>query len=175
MISLVQTREAEDGDGVDLVPKRVKISRETTEELMTPRGFIWDNENYSCAYDSMMTVLSSIWAQNPSKWKKRFKDMNRIMNVLASGFHCAENNQATMEMARNKVRHLLHQRNPNLFPYGHAGTLISKLSEQLLRSNNEIASTWFRCVYCEDENNFTPDFIDMWNHKFSAHTLGLRR
>ena len=49
-------------------------------------------------------------------------------------------NDGTLESARNKVRHLLHQRNPTLFPYGQAGTSISEMIEQLLRSDNIIAS-----------------------------------
>ena len=44
------------------------------------------------------------------------------MNVLASGFYRASQDQGTLESARNKVRHLLHQRSPDLFPYGYAGT-----------------------------------------------------
>jgi hypothetical protein len=79
------------------------------------------------------------------------------MNVLATGFYRASNNQGTLESARNKVRHLLHQRNPVLFPYGYAGTPITDMVEQLLRSDNIIASNWLRCVDCEDENNRAND------------------
>ena len=142
-----------DDDNIDQTSKRIKVSESFDYELQEPRGFIWDSENYSCAYDSLMTILFSIWVQDPSEWKKRFKDMNRIMNVLASGFHRASGGQGTMESARNKVRHLLHQRNPNLFPYGQVGIPISEMSEQLLRSDGIIASTWLRCIDCQDENN----------------------
>jgi len=53
--------------------------------------------------------------------------MNRIMNVLATGFYRAKENQGTLESARNKVRRLLHQRNPALFPYGQIGTPINEM------------------------------------------------
>jgi hypothetical protein len=137
--------------------KRRKISTHHTNDTESPLGLLWDGENYSCAYDALLTILLSIWSQNPSTWKTRFKDMNRIMNVLATGFYRASNNQGTLESARNKVRHLLHQRNPVLFPYGYAGTPITDMVEQLLRSDNIIASNWLRCVDCEDENNRAND------------------
>ena len=102
--------------------KRKKLSAHEASEIQSPLGLLWDGNNYSCAYDALLTVLHSIWSQNPSKWIRQFKDMNHIMNVLASGFYRASQDQGTLESARNKVRHLLHQRSPDLFPYGYAGT-----------------------------------------------------
>jgi len=75
------------------------------------------------------------------------------MNVLASGFHQANENMGTLESARNKVRHLLHQRSPNLFPYGQVGTPLIETAEQLLKSDNIIASSWIKCVNCGKETN----------------------
>lgn len=122
-----------------------------------PQGFIWDDENYSCAYDSILTILLAIWSEEPSEWKARFKDMNRVMNVLSSGFNRADNRQDTLESARDKIRHLLHQRKPDTFPYGQVGTQISELTEQLLRSDDIIASSWIRCVDCGDKSDLRND------------------
>jgi len=63
------------------------------------------------------------------------------MNVLSSGFHQVDNGQDTLESARDRVRHLLHPKNPNLFPYGEMGTSISEMTEQLLKSDDIIASS----------------------------------
>ena len=52
---------------------------------------------------------------------------------------------------------MLHQRNPALFPYGQIGTPINEMIEQLLRSDNVIASTWLRCTACEDESRLSND------------------
>jgi hypothetical protein len=137
--------------------KKRKTSTDETEQHESLLGLVWDGDNYSCAYDALLTILLSIWSQNPSEWKNRFKDMNRIMNVLATGFHRANNDRGTLEIARNKVRRLLHQRSPDLFPYGHAGTPIIEMAEQLLRSDNIIASHWLKCVDCQDENSRSND------------------
>jgi len=138
--------------------KEIKMSEEDNDESHGhgPQGLIWDGQNYSCAYDSVMTILLSVWSQDPAKWKRRFKNMNRTMNLLATGFHKANEGQMTLETARNKVRHLLHQRNP-LFPHGQGGTSVSEMSEQLLRSDNIIASNWVCCVDCGDEDNLNKD------------------
>jgi hypothetical protein len=78
--------------------------------------------------------LLSIWSQDPTKWKRQFKNMYEPL-----------------------VRHLLHQRNPTLFPYGQLGTPIAEMSEQLLRSDNIIASNWTLCGNCGHEDNLNRD------------------
>lgn len=118
---------------------------------------MWDSENYSCAYDSVLTVLLSIWMQNPSAWKKHFADMNRTMKMLTAGFHHTNEEQETLESARNKIRQVLHQRSPTLFLYGQAGTPISEVTEHLLRSDNIIASTWLMCMDCKHKTNMEDD------------------
>jgi hypothetical protein len=122
-------------------------------EIQSPLGLLWDGDNYSCAYDALLTMLHSILSQSP----RHFKDMNCVMNVLASDFHHASQDQGNLESVRNKVRHLLHQRSPNLFLYGCAGTPIIDLAEQLLRSDNIIASSWFRCIRCGEKSNTARD------------------
>jgi len=146
-----------DDDGTEQVSKRFKASEDNNNESDGPQGFIWDGQNYSCAYDSVMTILLSVWSQHPTQWKRQFKDMNRTMNALASGFYQAKEGQRTLETARNKVRRLLHQRDPELFPYGQTGTPVSEMAEKLLRSDNVIASTWIRCVGCGHEDNLNRD------------------
>jgi hypothetical protein len=147
----------EDIEQQSKVPKAKKQRMLTDPAIQSPLGFKWDSDHYSCAYDALLTVLLSIWMQDPPKWKRMFKDMNRIMNVLASGFYIASQNQGTLESARNKVRRLLHQRSPVVFPYGHSGTPAVELAEQLLRSDRIIASSWLKCINCAEETNRDVD------------------
>jgi len=151
-------RKTQDED-VETTNKRQKTEVVDVSDIedQEPQGLIWDGQNYSCAYDSLMTILFSIWSNDTKKWNRRFKDMNRTMNVLSLGFNRAQENKSTLEMARNKVRHLLHQRKPQLFPYGQAGTSISEMAEDLLRSDNVISSSWYRCNNCKQETNMNKD------------------
>jgi hypothetical protein len=158
-IPQVEKRKLDVDPVVQQSVKKLKVEVDTPEHLEPrgPQGFIWDGENYSCAYDSVMTILLSIWSEDPVKWKTRFKVMNRVMNILASGFYKAESGQGSLESARNKVRHLLHQRNSILFPHGQLGTSVNEMAHHLLRSDSIIASHWFCCVDCSVESNVNDD------------------
>jgi len=158
-VPVILKRKLDDDDENLPVLKKTKIMTVAVndDQGQGPLGLIWDGENYSCAYDAVFTILLAIWTQNPSKWKAQFKDMNRIMNVLASGFHRVGQNQGTLESVRDKVRHLLHQRKPDVFLYGHAGTPAIEMAEQLLRSDHVIASSWLKCVDCKESDNRNAD------------------
>jgi hypothetical protein len=95
-----------------MVKKRRKIS---TIESNEPKGFIWDAQNWSCAYDSLFTILLAIWNEDPSSWKKRFKSINKTLQILSLGFKRSNNNTRDLETVRNTIRHLLHQDNPKYF------------------------------------------------------------
>jgi hypothetical protein len=44
-----------------------------------------------------------------------------------------------------------------MLPYGQVGTNVSEMTEQLLRSDNIIASNWLYCVECNDESDLHDD------------------
>ncbi|KIM74020.1 hypothetical protein PILCRDRAFT_52053, partial [Piloderma croceum F 1598] len=68
----------DDDESIPVLKKAKTITVTVNDDLgQGPLGFIWDGENYSCAYDAVFTILLAIWTQNPSKWKTQFKDMNR--------------------------------------------------------------------------------------------------
>jgi hypothetical protein len=72
-------------------------------EDQEPQELIWDGQNYSCAYDSLMIILFSIWSNDSKKWNRCFKDMNRTINIPSLRFNHAQENKSTLEMTRNKV------------------------------------------------------------------------
>jgi hypothetical protein len=44
-----------------------------SNDSSSPAGLIWDGDNYSCAYDSLFTVLYEIWSNDTKVWTRRFK------------------------------------------------------------------------------------------------------
>jgi hypothetical protein len=40
--------------------------------LVAAGGTQWDENNYSCAYDALFTILFNIWVTEPRKWMKIF-------------------------------------------------------------------------------------------------------
>ena len=122
--------------------------RRISKTSIVPKGLIWDADNYSCAYDSILTILHSIWLQNPITWKQHFKHINKMMNYLAVGFEQETNGQTTLEHVRDKIRRILHKRNPIIFPYNHVGTDIFDVADFLLQTDATIASFYMKCVFC---------------------------
>jgi hypothetical protein len=49
------------------------------EEDDTPPGTQWDENDYSCAYDALFTILFNIWTAKPKK--KMEKIVSRIQSV----------------------------------------------------------------------------------------------
>lgn len=147
----------EDPDKDDKDQQPVKKKRDAIDKGYGPQGLIWDGENYSCTYDALFTIFLAIWSQNPSAWKQRFKDTNRSMNMLATGFHRADGAQCSLESIRNKIRHVLNQRSPRIFPYGHSGTNIADLTNDMLRSDSVIASYFLQCGRCGNETSAQRD------------------
>ena len=50
--------------GAEPPAKKAKIS-EASSMFSSPLGLIWDKENYSCGYDSLLVILFDIWKDNP--------------------------------------------------------------------------------------------------------------
>ncbi|KAF8804316.1 hypothetical protein BYT27DRAFT_7107667, partial [Phlegmacium glaucopus] len=64
---------------------------------LIPQGMIWSNN--SCAYDSIFTVLFSIWCNNINLWNYNFQKMdNPFIGMLSDGFNDVDNNMKTLEI-----------------------------------------------------------------------------
>jgi Helitron helicase-like domain at N-terminus/PIF1-like helicase len=125
-----------------------KISRhEKINNIL--KGFIWDADNYSCAYDALFTILHSIWNQDPLRWKPRFEFINNTMRYLASGFEQEANQKITLEYMRDNIRHILHEMRPEMFPYNHNGTDIHDLANVIFQTDAIVSSSYYQCIRCE--------------------------
>jgi hypothetical protein len=144
-----------------IVKKRQKTS---TIELNEPKGFIWDAQNWSCAYDSLFTILLAIWNEDPSSWKKRFNSINEILKILSLGFKRSKNHTTDLETVRNTIRHLLHQDKPEIFPYGQVGIAISDLAHYIMKANEPMTSTCLKCMNCENITILENDRCDAIFH-----------
>lgn len=115
----------------------VKLRRpneSTANNLGVPRGLIWDHINYSCAYDTLFTVLYNIWAENPTTWSHRFNDISDYMCILSDGFMDVMADKTSLEAARDTVHAKLRESNPNDFPVGPRNLYIDLISSRLLGS-----------------------------------------
>ena len=96
------------------------------------RGLIWDHVNYSCAYNTLFTVLYNIWIENPSIWARRFVDISDNMSTLSNTFMSVVLDEISLEAARDTVRARLAVSHPNDFPTGARNSSIDTLCLRLL-------------------------------------------
>src|ERR1700734_3307241 len=48
-----------------------------SKDSSSPSGLIWDGENYSCAYDALITILYDIWSTDTKALTRKFKKSNQ--------------------------------------------------------------------------------------------------
>jgi hypothetical protein len=117
--------------------------------LPSPLGLQWDENNYSCAYDSFFGILYQVWASNSEKWTENFRQINeQYLGLLASGFQQVLHGGTSLELARDEVRQVLHNTYPDMFPMGQTGTSVGDLAFRMLESDNHIANSQNTCPEC---------------------------
>ncbi|KAK6980534.1 hypothetical protein R3P38DRAFT_2747018 [Favolaschia claudopus] len=132
-------RKADAEEAGSIKPKRNKS--------MGPHGLRWDGADYSCAYDSLFTILGAIWRENTARWTQRFGTMSKFMRVLGSGFQRNSNRVESLENARDEVRKGLWALDGVKFPKGQRFTALSDVAEVLF-GETEWGTHVVKCLHC---------------------------
>ena len=118
-------------------------SRDSSNHYLMPQGMIWSNN--SCAYDSIFTILFSIWCENKNLWNHNFHEMNNpFIIALSDGFNDVENNVKTLETVRDNVRRNLHAFSPQSMAFGNF-TSVENVFAALLETTYRVQSVEYRC------------------------------
>ncbi|KAJ7936711.1 hypothetical protein B0H13DRAFT_1589380 [Mycena leptocephala] len=138
------TEDAEDS------PKAKKAK--TTKKAKTivkpgPLGLKWDSTDYSCSYDAVMTPLYHIWKAHSPRWSERFNTVSGYLSNLGADFASVKRKTAQIESARDRVRGMLHDNAPALFPYGESLTGIDDLALKLF-GNSRWGTETVKCMKC---------------------------
>ena len=92
------------------VLKKTKTAQIVTasNDSSSPSGLIWDGDNYSCAYDALLTILYEIWSTDTKAWTRRFKKINQHhLKSLSVCFKKNMNGLASFETAKDTIEHEL--------------------------------------------------------------------
>ena len=111
--------------------KKFKSSVDPTTKK-GPLGLKWDSKNFSCRYDSFFTIIYNIWRDNVSRISQDLSGCSELMNILCEQFEKVNRKRITFEEARDYVRMLLHRSNPQIFPMGKEGMMVSSLVQKLM-------------------------------------------
>ena len=143
--------------------KKTKVESSDIDSS-SPVGLMWDSQNFSCAYDSLFTILYHIWSSDPIKWSKFFNQTSQSFSILSDGFTMYNQNLISIENSRDNVRYYLHNKNSTLFPNGPVGMNITDLAYLLCKPSEPICKSNYECTNCnisaETTNNFTY-YIDL--------------
>ena len=99
------------------IVKRMRNARQP-HNTTSPLGLIWDNMNYSCAYDALYTIFYHVWKEQPHRVESYTRNNTRHMQLLVDGFKYINDNEIKFEEIRNVVRHSLFTTFPNKYPIG---------------------------------------------------------
>jgi hypothetical protein len=108
----------EDADDPLFCSTKKKTCLEINRTNKAPIGLLWDCVNYSCAYDSLMTIMYNIWMQNPFKWSSSIQKLGKHSQNMIVNFQRVIKKELSLEGARNNVRQMLYNESPSLFPSG---------------------------------------------------------
>jgi hypothetical protein len=140
-------RKADDTPLISDAKKRHLV--ESAGFLAGPIGLVWDNVNYSCAYDSLFSILHSIWSMNRVSWGSLFNKTNVKLKTLAAGFDMHLHDRASIESIRDSVRQLLREQNDALFPMGAIGMNVADLADFMMKTSQPVAVSAIECVDCD--------------------------
>ena len=146
-------RPTEDND-INPVPQKKTTQNTNILRLnLNPIGFIWDNVNYSCAYDSLFSILKN--------WCDKTGHSNQLIatcdtHYVSDFVHYLDQTRANMlplEAARDRVREDLHQTLPESFPYGTVGTSVAELCTELFKEREKYGTWINQCQGCNRQSN----------------------
>src|SRR5438046_8960373 len=125
-----------------------------------PIGLEWNGEDYSCAYDTLFTILYDIWAENPRTWTRRIRGIvNEFCTAITKGFAHFEAGKMTLEDVRDGIRSLLHAHSPDNFPWGQVGASVSILAITMLEPQEFVSYSQLQCTSCEYEEPEINDHL----------------
>jgi hypothetical protein len=137
---------------IDHLTKKIKLTHEGTNSLanddMALLGIKWDAYNYSCAYDALFVIFYNTWKENIRSWNITFNSINKYSKMMATMFHDVECNMISIETARDSIRHMLHQTDPRLFPYGQMGCSVNDLVTFMLTPDKAVLTQTLNCTSC---------------------------
>jgi hypothetical protein len=139
-------------DKYEPVKKKSKLNNKNDSSIIInpPAGLRWDNNNYSCSYDSLFSILYNVFIEDHVNWKTYYENINEeYMKVLVDGFEEVYQKNTYLEIIRDVVRNKLYQSYPALFPKGRNGASVSELAFKMFASTALDGISELYCSKCD--------------------------
>ncbi len=120
-----------------------------------------DSQDYSCAYDSLFTILWNMWSEDQPLIESQAASMwNNYFYTLVNGFPHHHSHQNSLEGVRNTVRNELRHQNSAAFPFGNYGVDIKDLLNMMFKYSS-YPPIGYETTFCLDCGLHTPSSIDL--------------
>lgn len=140
------------------------LNTEDTENNSCPQGFTWNADTYSCAYDSLFSILFNLFKQNKANWQTNVCTQNELLYKFTTMFKQVMKNKLTMEEARDKMRCELHKVKPEVFPVeGKDGANIYELCATMLSMKKDYIFKTYICLHYTMEFESETDNPVLWD------------
>lgn len=131
-----------------------------------PSGFSWSQN--SCAYDSILSIIHSIWVTNVPVWSGIFNLMNSdLLGNLATDFAQCKAGVMRLDSARDRLHRKMSSISQNKFGWGRFTSIEEVLKYLLTMPTITIESS----QHCEMQHIY-PDVIE--NNTCCVISQGLR-
>jgi hypothetical protein len=116
--------------------------------ISSPIAMSWDSSSYSCAYDSLFTVLYSVWQNDPSSEYLSNASKNVYWNMLHTSFNEVKSGDISLNRARDRTRQLLNNKDRRKFPSGQRYASLDDLSEYMFELTCQVNTVNLLCRRC---------------------------
>jgi hypothetical protein len=130
---------------------------------VVPKGFSWSNN--SCAYDSVLTILFTLWTSGNRQHDDLFQGINSpLARILCQSFKNIITSDHEYEMQRDLFRYALENIDPINHKFGDF-TAVGSLLNHLLATEHETKRVHNRCL-----NNHTETVHSLSSGLFQPAT-----
>ncbi|KAJ7259003.1 hypothetical protein C8J57DRAFT_1073440 [Mycena rebaudengoi] len=147
-------RRRSESETASVKTKKSRADQSQTAGKLPLMGLRWDSRDFSCAYDSLFSILCNLWMDDIILRTVQLKSMSDEMGALINGFNQAFGGRYTLEHGRDMVRRMLHTKSPEYFPYGHSNASVDRLVDHIFpsSSNGYAITCCARCGFQVGDN-----------------------
>ena len=129
--------------------KRIRVGKAPEGKVFV--GFPWDQQNYSCAYDSLLTCLLALYTETQDIWKSTVATQSRTLTDIGQLFHNTLPKVRTMSLtqARDFLRNMLGARNSELKAKGTQFTDLYTLVREVIKVEMPVIQRCYICRACD--------------------------
>ncbi|EIW54750.1 uncharacterized protein TRAVEDRAFT_131722, partial [Trametes versicolor FP-101664 SS1] len=122
-----------------------------------------DASNWSCAYDSVLTIIWNMYVDYGELWLQSVAPDNQLMSVLRSAFPTVQADSHLLAALRDTVRDVLFALQPGRFPrVGPVTAAAADVMTFLFQRHSRFGSCISVCSGCSCEFDASPDICQSY-------------